>query len=320
MTSPAHTPKFIRRLARVMADPAVPALAWCARGDHLVITDRTAFIREALPLLSRTKEYSAFVRQLHFYGFTKERNAYECITAASRLGTSPAAPAQDFNDDPVEAYSNPFFKRDQPDLLPLIQRQPNDRSRRCAALTDTQQLPTLDTSVSQIAEANYRMGAEIERLRERVDQQERLLNGLLDVFSRVFRNGLQSTRASDNPVELTTGGGRVNNQLDGGTRSPVALGGYNVGGGSSDIFSDVNKVLNSDGGYFNRPFVPQQGGAATWPPAQLSIDQRVAPPTNLRRREVSSNSNSPPNVFEEVSDEGGSKSSPKNGVDDMFYY
>lgn len=158
-------PKFLRRLFRETSDPSNPDIVWSPEGDHIQIPCKETFIKNTLPTLSRAKEYSAFIRQLNIYGFVKVRN------------------------DDREEYYNSFFKRDQPSLMGFMKRVKRYRK------VDTQlqlQLPTLESQVSFLSEANYRLNNEVAALRERVESQEHRINGLLDIFSRVFRNGMQN--------------------------------------------------------------------------------------------------------------------------------
>lgn len=156
-------PKFLRRLYREVSDISNPNIVWSNNGETLRIPNKEVFIKETLPVLSRTKEYSAFIRQLNIYGFVKVKG------------------------DDTEEYCNNFFKRNQPSLMNFIKRV-----RRYRKVDAQLQLPSIENSVRFLTETNYRLGNEVSALKERVEKQERTINGLLDIFGRVFRSGMQN--------------------------------------------------------------------------------------------------------------------------------
>lgn len=165
-SSLVKVPKFLRRLFRETSDPANPCIVWNDEGDRARIVNKDAFIRNTLPILSKTKEYSAFIRQLNIYGFVKVKS--------------------EKNDD-TEEYYNCFFKRDQPNLMSFMKRVSKSNK------TETQlNMPTIENSISFLTNSNYRLSNEVAQLRERIDKQDRTINGLLDILGRVFRSGLQN--------------------------------------------------------------------------------------------------------------------------------
>ena len=97
----SKVPKFLRRLYRETSDQTNEYIQWNDNGEKIRIVNKTKFIKHILPALSRTKEYSAFIRQLNIYGFVKTKNE---------------------KNDEIEEYYNSFFKRDEPNLMGYIKR------------------------------------------------------------------------------------------------------------------------------------------------------------------------------------------------------
>jgi len=159
-------PKFLRRLFRETSDPTNDNIVWSEDGDRLRILNKEGFIKNTLQTLSRTREYSGFIRQLNIYGFVKTKN--------------------EKNDD-IEEYYNCFFKRDQPSLMGFIKRE--QKSKKGDSKLN---IPSLESSINYLTNANFRLSNEVAQLKERIDKQDRTINGLLDILGRVFRTGAQS--------------------------------------------------------------------------------------------------------------------------------
>lgn len=159
-------PKFLRRLFRETSDPENNNITWNEDGDKILILDKEAFIKNTLPFLSRTKEYSAFIRQLNFYGFVKVKNE---------------------KSDDYEEYYNCYFKRDHPELLGAIKRVMKTGSSQ-----NKLNLPGIENNISFLTSSNFKLASELAQLKDRVDKQERTINGLLDILGRVFRTGVQN--------------------------------------------------------------------------------------------------------------------------------
>lgn len=159
-------PKFLRRLYRETSDPANPSITWSEDGERVQIQHKDSFRAHTLPLLSKTKEYSAFVRQLNIYGFVKMRGE---------------------RGEDMEEYFHPHFKRDRPELMAFIKRM--SKSNKSEAQMNWQ---VMENSISYLTANNYRLANELAILKERVSKQEQAINGLLDILGRVFRTGLQN--------------------------------------------------------------------------------------------------------------------------------
>lgn len=166
-------PKFLKRLYRESSNPANDYIQWNEDGDRIRIVNKPKFIKHTLPILSRTKEYSAFIRQLNIYGFVKTKNE---------------------KNDEIEEYYNSFFKRDEPHLMCYIKRV-----KKFEKIETKLNYPTIEHNITFLTNSNFRLSSELAQLKEKVEKQERTINGLLEILGKVFRTGAQ-TMAAQNHV------------------------------------------------------------------------------------------------------------------------
>ena len=96
-------------------DPAKESLIrWSKKGDSFIVIDEDEFARTLIPELFKHNNYASFVRQLNMYGFHKQVALSDgSMRAGERKNKSPSE------------YSNPYFQRDRPNLLWLIQKPKN---------------------------------------------------------------------------------------------------------------------------------------------------------------------------------------------------
>lgn len=89
-------------------------IRWSQKGDSFVVIDEDEFARTLIPELFKHNNYASFVRQLNMYGFHKQVALSDgSMRAGERKNKSPSE------------YSNPYFQRDRPTLLWLIQKPKN---------------------------------------------------------------------------------------------------------------------------------------------------------------------------------------------------
>lgn len=159
-------PKFIKRLYREVSDRENNDIQWSKDGDKIVIRNKDHFVKHTLQKLSKTKEYSGFIRQLNIYGFIKIKSD---------------------KTEENEEYFNCYFKKDEPGLLENIRRI-KKHEKAPIGLNQSD----LESNIGYLTNSNYRLSNEITQLKERVDKQERTINGLLEILGKVFRTGVQN--------------------------------------------------------------------------------------------------------------------------------
>lgn len=158
-------PKFLKKLYREVSDPENTSIIWNNEGDHIVINNKKMFLDQTLPKLSKTREYSAFIRQLNMYGFVKVKNEKQDI----------------------EKYAHVYFKKDQPNLIAYIKRiHKFNKPER------TIDFVNLENTLNYLTSSNYRMSKEIEMLNEKINKQDNTINGIISILGKVFQTGLQN--------------------------------------------------------------------------------------------------------------------------------
>ncbi|XP_006457722.1 hypothetical protein AGABI2DRAFT_176339 [Agaricus bisporus var. bisporus H97] len=85
-------------------------ICWSDAGDSFFVLDHERFAREVLGHWFKHQRFSSFVRQLNMYGFHKIPHLQQGVLRSD-------------SDTEYWNFSHPNFRRDQPDLLCLIQRK-----------------------------------------------------------------------------------------------------------------------------------------------------------------------------------------------------
>ncbi|KAF7727864.1 stress-responsive transcription factor hsf1 [Apophysomyces ossiformis] len=106
-----NVPAFLNKLYNMVVDPTTDDLIrWSEDGSSFIVARHEQFAKKVLPRFFKHSNFSSFVRQLNMYGFHKVPHLQQGVLLAS---------------DGSERweFSNPHFKRNQPDLLLLVTRK-----------------------------------------------------------------------------------------------------------------------------------------------------------------------------------------------------
>lgn len=108
-------PPFVQKLSSFLnTSENTSLIRWADSGRAFIVLDEDEFARTLIPELFKHNNYASFVRQLNMYGFHKTVN----ITDGSLRQSEKARRGV----KPPSMYSHPYFRRNRPDLLWLIQK------------------------------------------------------------------------------------------------------------------------------------------------------------------------------------------------------
>ena len=107
-------PPFVQKLSSFLDSGNTSLIRWSDDGRSFIVLDEDEFARTLIPELFKHNNYASFVRQLNMYGFHKTVN----ITDGSLRQSEKARKGV----KPPSMYSHPYFRKNRPDLLWLIQK------------------------------------------------------------------------------------------------------------------------------------------------------------------------------------------------------
>ncbi|KAK3715382.1 Heat shock transcription factor [Vermiconidia calcicola] len=107
-------PPFVQKLSSFLDGTNTELIRWSDDGRAFIVLDEDEFQKTLIPELFKHSNYASFVRQLNMYGFHKTVN----ITDGSLRQSEKARKGV----KPPSMYSHPYFRRNRPDLLWLIQK------------------------------------------------------------------------------------------------------------------------------------------------------------------------------------------------------
>lgn len=162
-----RVPKFITKLYKITSEDRYKGIGWTPDGLRIHVYDRDVFVKETLPLISKTKEFGTFIRMLNSYGFSKSK---------------------DIEDEDI--YYNRNFRRGREDLLGLNECV-KVKQKKCGDLQVKVGDGTMKGIVEYLYAQNRELYTEISACKERIERQERSLNGIVEILSRVFRTNIQ---------------------------------------------------------------------------------------------------------------------------------
>ncbi|KAF9792162.1 hypothetical protein BJ322DRAFT_18106 [Thelephora terrestris] len=104
-------PAFLQKLYQILNDEENSnVISWTAEGDSFTVLDHERFAREVIAKWFKHNKWTSFVRQLNMYGFHKVQHLQQGVLKG---------------DSEIEThqFEHPNFRRDNPDMLCLIQRK-----------------------------------------------------------------------------------------------------------------------------------------------------------------------------------------------------
>ena len=114
-----NNPAFLNKLRSMVDDPNTDELIrWSPSGDTFIVPNHVRFGDEVLPRFFKHNNFSSFVRQLNMYGFHK-------VPHLQQGALKHDQPSQ----NELWEFSNPWFHRDQPELLSKVQRKRSGKER-----------------------------------------------------------------------------------------------------------------------------------------------------------------------------------------------
>ncbi|KAK3676467.1 Heat shock transcription factor [Recurvomyces mirabilis] len=124
-------PPFVQKLSSFLDSSHTDLIRWSDDGRSFIVLDEDEFARTLIPELFKHNNYASFVRQLNMYGFHKTVN----ITDGSLRQSEKARKGV----KPPSMYSHPYFRKNRPDLLWLIQKpttKPGVKRKRDGTVKD----------------------------------------------------------------------------------------------------------------------------------------------------------------------------------------
>ncbi|KAK5115893.1 hypothetical protein LTR62_000349 [Meristemomyces frigidus] len=124
-------PPFVQKLSSFLDSSHTDLIRWSDDGRSFIVLDEDEFARTLIPELFKHNNYASFVRQLNMYGFHKTVN----ITDGSLRQSEKARKGV----KPPSMYSHPYFRKNRPDLLWLIQKplnKPGAKRKRDGTIKD----------------------------------------------------------------------------------------------------------------------------------------------------------------------------------------
>ncbi|KJE96304.1 hypothetical protein CAOG_06646 [Capsaspora owczarzaki ATCC 30864] len=168
---PAAIPAFIGKLLAMLSDPnASGIIEWSPAGTSLRVMNAPTFAKEMLPRYFKHSNFTSFVRQLNMYGFHKIVGVIQNTLQSG---------------DESWEFSNPYVKRDQPELLKFVRRNapPSSASHPAAGSTAPLPLPTQTQEATAILAMSPGSAAAASQLAN-ANEMKRLVTELQHIKSQ----------------------------------------------------------------------------------------------------------------------------------------
>lgn len=167
------TAKFIKRLYKVVNDDSIPQIRWNNNGRSFIIPSKDEFLKKVLPHISKTKEYSAFVRLLNHYGFQK---------------------IQGFSPDSEEYFHKNFIKDDESNLIYITRTKQRKLAPNEELVLYKRENEAMREQLNYLLKSNLSINSEISLLKNIIEKQDKTITGLIEVLSKVFNMGIKTQK------------------------------------------------------------------------------------------------------------------------------
>ncbi|RVD92696.1 putative heat shock factor [Tubulinosema ratisbonensis] len=167
------TAKFIKRLYKVVEDPSIKEIKWSNNGKSFIIPNKDDFLKKVLPHISKTKEYSAFVRLLNHYGFQK---------------------IQGMSSENEEYFHKNFEQNNEQNLIYITRTKQRKLQPQEDLILYRRENQEMKEQLEYLMKNNLNISAEINQLRIRIENQDKTITSLIEVLSKVFNMGIKTQK------------------------------------------------------------------------------------------------------------------------------
>ncbi|KAF7295127.1 Transcriptional factor [Mycena indigotica] len=233
-------PAFLNKLHEMVNDPKTNHLIeWAPDGDSFYVYNQEQFARDVLPHWFKHQNFASFVRQLNMYGFHKVPHLQQGVLKGD-------ADTEYWN------FEHANFRRDQPDLLCLIQRKksanvpdeekienPGNNATMPTTGSGGQMLDlqsivngistikrhqtAISAELSDLRRSNELLWKESEAARARHQKQQDTINRIVKFLAGVFGNhvNVQDDVSAPSPSRAVVPRRQSRLMIEGGTMDPL---------------------------------------------------------------------------------------------------
>ncbi|KAI9140907.1 hypothetical protein BKA69DRAFT_1125275 [Paraphysoderma sedebokerense] len=168
--------KFVHKLFRMVNDETCNHLInWSGCGTSFVVNDIATFSQEILPQHFNHSNFSSFLRQLNFYGFTKVIKTFQNVKRSRVEADS-------------REFSHPCFLFNRPDLLGQIKRRGDSEAKKPEADDMAIKVSILQQQNNQLMFKIESLESKLELLSREFSKQEQFQHNLRSLSVEATQN------------------------------------------------------------------------------------------------------------------------------------